>query len=77
MSSVRLFVLGSLARGGPMHGHQIRREAQTDRTELRSSLEDVDVTQAYTELSKTMTILTATQTSFSKLSQLSLFNYLR
>ncbi|WP_375248911.1 flagellin [Sphingomonas sp.] len=51
--------------------------AQTDRTELRSSLEDVDVTQAYTELSKTMTILTATQTSFSKLSQLSLFNYLR
>ncbi|MGH3855886.1 MAG: PadR family transcriptional regulator [Pseudonocardiaceae bacterium] len=34
MSSVRLFVLGSLARRGPMHGHQIRREAQTDRTEL-------------------------------------------
>lgn len=34
MSSVRLFVLGSLVRRGPMHGHQIRREAQTDRTEL-------------------------------------------
>jgi DNA-binding PadR family transcriptional regulator len=34
MNSTRLFVLGSLARGGPMHGHQIRREAQIDRTEL-------------------------------------------
>lgn len=34
MSSVRLFILGSLARSGPMHGHQIRRNAQTDRTEL-------------------------------------------
>ena len=30
----RLFILGALARGGPMHGHQIRRNAQTDRTEL-------------------------------------------
>ena len=34
MNSTRLFVLGSLARRGPMHGHQIRREAQIDRTEL-------------------------------------------
>ena len=34
MNSTRLFVLGALARSGPMHGHQIRREAQTDRTEL-------------------------------------------
>ena len=34
MNSSRLFVLGSLARGGPMHGHQIRRAAQIDRTEL-------------------------------------------
>jgi DNA-binding PadR family transcriptional regulator len=34
MSSVRLFILGALARNGPMHGHQIRRDAQTDRTEL-------------------------------------------
>jgi DNA-binding PadR family transcriptional regulator len=29
-----LFVLGSLAKEGPMHGHQIRRAAQVDRTEL-------------------------------------------
>src|SRR2546427_1129194 len=34
MNSTRLFVLGSLARLGPMHGHQIRRAAQVDRTEL-------------------------------------------
>jgi DNA-binding PadR family transcriptional regulator len=38
MSSSRLFVLGALARGGPMHGHQIRRMAQTDRTELWSDV---------------------------------------
>jgi DNA-binding PadR family transcriptional regulator len=34
MSSTRLFILGSLAQGGAMHGHQIRQQAQTDRTEL-------------------------------------------
>lgn len=34
MSAIRLFILGTLDRGGPMHGHQIRRTAQVDRTEL-------------------------------------------
>ncbi|HET9138106.1 PadR family transcriptional regulator [Actinophytocola sp.] len=34
MNSTRLFVLASLARHGPMHGHQIRRNAQLERTEL-------------------------------------------
>ena len=34
MSAIRLFILGTLDRGGPMHGHQIRRAAQVDRTEL-------------------------------------------
>jgi DNA-binding PadR family transcriptional regulator len=34
MSSVRLFVLGTLDAHGPMHGHQIRAQAQQDRTEL-------------------------------------------
>lgn len=28
MTPTRLFILGTLARSGPMHGHQIRREAQ-------------------------------------------------
>lgn len=49
----------------------------TDREELRSALEDVDVTTAITELQKTMTVLQATQASFTKLTSLSLFNYLR
>ena len=52
-------------------------ETNTDREELRSSLEDVDVTAAITELQKTMTVLQATQASFSKLTSLSLFSYLR
>ena len=34
MKSARLFVLGALARGGPMHGHEIRRRAEVDRTEV-------------------------------------------
>lgn len=34
MSAIRLFVLGTLATVGPLHGHQIRQQAQTDRTEL-------------------------------------------
>ncbi|HEV3361029.1 MAG TPA: PadR family transcriptional regulator [Pseudonocardiaceae bacterium] len=38
MSSVRLFILGALAKSGPMHGHQIRRNAQVDRTELWSDV---------------------------------------
>ncbi|MFA6116621.1 MAG: flagellin [Sphingomonas sp.] len=43
----------------------------------RSALEDTDITATITELQKTMTILSATQASFTKLSQLSLFDYLR
>lgn len=43
----------------------------------RSGLEDVDASTALVELQKTMTILQATQASFTKLSQLSLFDYLR
>jgi DNA-binding PadR family transcriptional regulator len=34
MNSTRLFILGALARAGAMYGHQIRRAAQVDRTEL-------------------------------------------
>lgn len=34
MSAIRLFILGTLDRGGAMHGYQIRRAAQVDRTEL-------------------------------------------
>ena len=34
MSSMRLFILGALARSGPMHGYQIHHQARDDRTEL-------------------------------------------
>jgi len=33
VSSIRLFILGTLAAIGPLHGHQIRQQAQNDRTE--------------------------------------------
>tara|TARA_B100000678_G_scaffold290667_1_gene304229 strand:- start:240 stop:1136 length:897 start_codon:yes stop_codon:yes gene_type:complete len=46
------------------------------RETTRSSLEDVDVTDAITKLQNTMTTLQAAQASFTKLSSLSLFNYL-
>ncbi len=34
MSAIRLFVLSTLAEHGPMHGHQIRHQAQSDRAEM-------------------------------------------
>ena len=33
VSSIRLFILGTLASAGPLHGHQIRQQAQSDRAE--------------------------------------------
>ena len=38
MNPTRLFVLGALARRGPMYGHQIRRDARIDRTALWSEV---------------------------------------
>ena len=52
-------------------------EAATNREIDRSAIEDTDITEAITELQKTMTILQATQASFTQLSQLSLFNYIK
>lgn len=43
----------------------------------RTAVEDADLTSTIADLQKTMTILQATQASFSKLSQLSLYDYLR
>ena len=51
--------------------------ADTDRTELRSKLEDTDYASAAVELQQLMTALQATQASFSKLSSLSLFDYIK
>lgn len=52
-------------------------EAGEAREAARSTLEDTDVAAAVTELQKTLTILQATQSSFTKLSALTLFDYLR
>lgn len=48
----------------------------TAREAQRSTLEDTDVTSAYVKLQQLSTTLSATQASFTKLAQLSLFNYL-
>lgn len=53
------------------------KSAATDREIDRAGIEDADATETIVELQKTMTILQATQASFSKLSSLSLFDYLR
>jgi DNA-binding PadR family transcriptional regulator len=38
VNPTRLFVLGALARRGPMYGHQLRRDARMDRTEMWSDV---------------------------------------
>ncbi|HWK36802.1 flagellar hook-associated protein FlgL [Sphingomonas sp.] len=52
-------------------------DAALAREETRSGLEDTDISAAIIELQKTMTVLQATQASFTRLSSLSLFDYLR
>jgi DNA-binding PadR family transcriptional regulator len=39
VSSIRLFILGTLAASGPLHGHQIRQQAQNDRTETWTDIQ--------------------------------------
>lgn len=56
---------------------QLLTTANTDRTELRGKLEQVDITDAVVQLQQLMTALSASQASFSKLSGLSLFDYLK
>ena len=79
-------VLGQVASArGSVGARAARLDLESDRlSEVaitretdRSGLEDTDVTATITQLQQTMTVLQATQASFSKLSALSLFNYLR
>ncbi len=56
---------------------QLLTTANTDRAELRGKLEQVDITEAVVQLQQMMTALSASQASFSKLSSLSLFDYLK
>ena len=51
--------------------------AGVDREAAEEAIDGYDDTAAILELQKTMTVLQATQASFGKLSQLSLFDYLR
>lgn len=53
------------------------KDIATDREATRSALEDTDVTATITNLQKTMTVLQATQASFTKLASMSLFNFLK
>jgi DNA-binding PadR family transcriptional regulator len=39
VNPTRLFILGALARHGPMYGHQLRRDARIDRTEAWSEVQ--------------------------------------
>lgn len=52
-------------------------EVAGDREVTRAGIEDTDIAAAITELQKTLTVLQATQASFTKLTALSLFDYLR
>lgn len=52
-------------------------DVAVNREETRSAIEDTDISAAITELQKTLTVLQATQASFTKLTGLSLFDYLR
>jgi flagellar hook-associated protein 3 FlgL len=52
-------------------------DAGEARESERSSLEDTDIPTAITQLQKTLTVLQATQASFTKLSSMSLFDYLK
>ena len=52
VSSIRLFILGTLATTGPLHGHQIRQQAQFDRTE---SWADIKVGSVYGALKRLTT----------------------
>jgi DNA-binding PadR family transcriptional regulator len=52
VSSIRLFILGTLATTGPLHGHQIRQQAQFDRTETWT---DVKVGSVYGALKRLAT----------------------
>lgn len=49
--AVRLFILGALARRGPMHGHEMRRAAQIDRTDMWTELNPGSIYGAITRMS--------------------------
>jgi flagellar hook-associated protein 3 FlgL len=72
----------SLARIGASMNTLENQRSIADQNTLRmketlSRVEDVDYTEAITRMNKDMLALQAAQSSFAKISQLSLFNYIR
>ena len=66
------------ARGArlDMKADQLTQVAETRET-TRSGIEDTDIPTAVANLQKTLTVLSATQSTFTKLTSMSLFNYLK
>ncbi|MDG2533720.1 flagellin [Sphingomonas sp. HITSZ_GF] len=66
------------ARGArlDLKSEQMTAVAETRET-MRSGIEDTDIASATIELQKALTVLSATQSTFTKLTSLSLFNYLK
>jgi flagellar hook-associated protein 3 FlgL len=66
------------ARGArlDLKSEQMTAVAETRET-TRSGIEDTDIASATVELQKALTVLSATQSTFTKLTSLSLFNYLK
>ncbi len=52
-------------------------DVAVDRKALQGAIEDTDIATTIAELQKTLTVLSATQASFTKLTSMSLFDYLR
>ena len=66
------------ARGARLDLEATRLKTVADNREIeRSGLEDTNITDAIAQLQKVQTILSATQASFTKLTSLSLFDYLK
>ncbi len=66
------------ARGARLDIEEDRlKDAAETRETTRSGIEDTDIPTAVAQLQKTLTVLQATQASFTKLSSVSLFDYLK
>jgi flagellar hook-associated protein 3 FlgL len=78
LSTVALARASVGARGARL---DLKAEQMTDvavtRETARSGIEDTDIPTAVANLQKTLTVLSATQSTFTKLSSMSLFNYLK
>lgn len=82
VDDMQLGMSESLAAIGASMGTLDRQQELVDANVLRlketlSSVEDLDYTEAITKMNKEMLALQAAQSSFAKISQMNLFNYIR